>query len=72
MSTIRGQPQRFVVATQAYIACPTDPLQQDGTPHTIIGCGALIPDDRDDEGLVDCPECGIWFDPTKERDPQSA
>lgn len=48
------------------VYCPTYPYAPDGTPHTIIGCGALIPDERDDEGLVDCPKCGIWFNPIEE------
>lgn len=48
------------------VRCPTSTLCSDGTPHTIIGCGKLIPDERDDEGLVDCGECGIWFNPDEE------
>jgi hypothetical protein len=39
----------------------------DGTAHTTIGCGAMIPDVRDDEGLVDCRNCGIWFNPDEEE-----
>lgn len=50
------------------VRCPTGGLTADGTPPTVIGCGELIPDERDDEGLVDCPKCGIWFDP--EREPE--
>jgi len=34
----------------------------------VIGCGVLIPDVRDDEGLVDCPICGIFFNPDEEND----
>lgn len=48
------------------VRCPTGTTASDGTAHTIIGCGALIPDVRDDEGLVDCPDCGIWFNPDEE------
>lgn len=48
------------------VCCPDGLEKADGTPHTVIGCGALIPDERDDEGLVDCPKCGIWFDPDQE------
>jgi hypothetical protein len=51
---------------EALITCPTGIVQSDGTEHTIVGCGALIPHVRDDEGLVNCPNCGMWFDPTKE------
>jgi hypothetical protein len=25
------------------------------------GCRHTFTDEPDDEGLVDCPECGIWF-----------
>lgn len=49
------------------ITCPTTPRTIDGEPHTVIGCGATIPDRRDDEGLVDCPHCGIFFDPDQEE-----
>ena len=48
------------------VKCPDSPLQSDSAPHAVIGCGAIIPDDRDHEGLVDCPECGIFFDPDLE------
>ena len=51
---------------QAMVICPTGETANDGTTHTIIGCGAEIPDERDDEGLVDCPKCGIWFNPDEE------
>ena len=47
--------------------CPTEDTQIDGAPHTIIGCGAVFEAERDDEGLVDCPRCGIWFRPEMER-----
>jgi hypothetical protein len=50
----------------ALVRCPTAATAVDGTPHTVIGCGASIPDIRDDEGLVDCLACGIWFDPDEE------
>lgn len=50
-----------------YVTCPTGLYAADGTRHTIIGCGARIEDIRDDEGIVDCPNCGIWFNPEEER-----
>lgn len=50
----------------AMVRCPTGATASDGTAHTILGCGALIPDVRDEEGLVDCSECGIWFNPDEE------
>lgn len=45
--------------------------------HTVIGCGAVFDAVPDDEGLVDCPRCGIWFDPDQEgpaerRPPESS
>lgn len=46
--------------------CPTAPTQPNGEPHTIIGCGATFEEVPDHEGLVDCPECGIWFKPEEE------
>ena len=48
------------------VRCPTVATMPDGTPHTTIGCGALIPDVRDDDGFVDCLVCGIWFNPDEE------
>lgn len=42
-------------------------LTLNGEQHTIIGCGAWIADERDDEGLVDCPACGICFNPGEEE-----
>jgi hypothetical protein len=46
--------------------CPVAKTQPDGAPHTIIGCGTTFMAVPDAEGLVDCPNCGIWFNPTKE------
>jgi len=54
------------VSGTTLVRCPGTPTQRDGTPHTVIGCGVLIPDVRDDEGRVDCPICGIWLDPDEE------
>ena len=51
-------------AMPALVGCPTSATDIDGAPHTVIGCGALVPDERDSDGLVDCPRCGICFDPT--------
>jgi hypothetical protein len=41
--------------------CPTEPDPEGGD---ILGCGHVFEATPDEEGLVDCPECGIWF-----RDP---
>ena len=51
--------------TEQEYTCPTSPVQANGEPHTIIGCGATFQACPDDEGLVDCPGCGIWFDPQR-------
>ncbi len=40
--------------------CPTHPDPQGGD---IIGCGHVFEAEPDDEGLLDCPECGIVFSP---------
>lgn len=56
------------------VTCPTSAFNRlgvaqealVGTPGLIIGCGTTIPDERDDEGLVDCPNCGMWFNPDEE------
>ena len=38
--------------------CPTDPDPEGGD---ILGCGHVFEATADDEGLIDCPACGIWF-----------
>jgi hypothetical protein len=48
--------------------CPTS-RHSDGD---IIGCGAEFEAKPDFEGLVDCPECGIWFNPKAEFNPALA
>lgn len=56
------------------VVCPTGATNRHGvmqeaivgTPGPIIGCGATVADERDDEGLVDCPNCGMWFNPDEE------
>ena len=42
--------------------CPTTPVPyNDGSGETLAGCGAEFSAEPDHEGLVDCPECGMWF-----------
>lgn len=48
--------------TPPMVQCPTSTETSD-----IVGCGRLVPDERDDEGFVDCPRCGICFDPEREK-----
>jgi hypothetical protein len=45
------------------VRCPDgpDPLGGD-----IVGCGEKFEAAPDDEGLVDCPHCGIVFNPDRE------
>ncbi|WP_042377200.1 hypothetical protein [Gordonia alkanivorans] len=45
------------------VRCPDLPAPGVAADRDVIGCGYYIPDVRDDEGLVDCPKCGIWFTP---------
>ena len=40
--------------------CPKSPEME------IDGCGFEFEGEPDDEGIVDCPECGMWFTPAKE------
>ena len=38
--------------------------QEDGKGRPdIVGCGHVFEAEPDDEGFVDCHNCGIWFDP---------
>lgn len=59
---------RYRLAMTAQFVCPTDAPPTLGPDESIIlGCGNAFTGELDDEGLVDCPHCGIWFDPTVER-----
>jgi hypothetical protein len=49
------------------ITCPIARSKPDGAPRTIIGCGSTNVVGPDDEGLYDCLDCGIFFDPHQER-----
>ena len=46
--------------------CPTSEKLADGTLATILGCGSTNVTGPDDDGLFDCLDCGIWFDPARE------
>ena len=48
------------------ITCPTSEKLADGTLATILGCGSTNVTGPDDDGLFDCLDCGIWFDPARE------
>jgi hypothetical protein len=69
-----GTPQRIgrlVVGgggaiASATLRCPTDRFQPNGEPHTIVGCGSYNTVGPDDEGLHDCTDCGIWWNPERE------
>lgn len=50
--------------TFTYI-CPSDPVPVVlGTPGTIEGCGQTFTSEPDAEGWVDCPHCGLGFNPS--------
>lgn len=38
--------------------CPRDPGPNDSL---ILGCGHVFKSDPDEEGFVDCPNCGVFF-----------
>lgn len=38
--------------------CPTHKRHE----GDIIGCGVTFSGRPDDEGLIDCPNCGMWFE----------
>jgi hypothetical protein len=54
------------MAAEQQYTCPTTPTQPDGSAHTIIGCGRTFSAMPDSEGLIDCPHCGIWWNPARE------
>lgn len=39
--------------------CPDNKRHDDD----IVGCGSTFETDPDDEGLINCPHCGLWFTP---------
>lgn len=50
--------------------CP-DTIQEPTEADPLVGCGLNFDGEPDDEGLVDCPRCGLWFHPTApENHPQ--
>ncbi len=51
----------------AITRCPTAPR----FPGDITGCGSTNLTEPDENGLIDCLNCGIWFDPAKEFKPMS-
>ena len=54
------------MTTTTTITCPTSEKLADGTLATILGCGSTNVTGPDDDGLFDCLDCGIWFDPARE------
>lgn len=42
------------------------PDYADSLNGDILGCGHVFEQEPDREGLVDCPECGIVFNPERE------
>lgn len=56
---IHAAPTQQTTAAVAFHTCPTS-AQYAG--DTLLGCGHTFEATPDDEGLVDCPACGIWFD----------
>lgn len=53
------------------VRCPTDAdvphaERTDAPGEFIIGCGHEFVAEVDQEGLVDCPNCGMWFRPREQ------
>jgi predicted nucleic acid-binding Zn-ribbon protein len=40
--------------------CPPTPRAD--VEDDIVGCGHIFEAEPDEEGLIDCPNCGMWFD----------
>lgn len=49
------------------VTCPTATNAPYGGKHSIVGCGSTNVVGPDHEGLYDCCDCGIFFDPERER-----
>lgn len=56
------------------VQCPNWPtpldrgteIQRRTASNDLVGCGHVFEAEADDEGIVDCPNCGIWFTPKVE------
>lgn len=48
------------------IACPASRLSATGFAYEVVGCGSTNVSGPDSEGLYDCNDCGMWFDPRRE------
>jgi hypothetical protein len=44
------------------VRCPIED-NEPGPTGTIVGCGHVFDALPDDDGIVDCPNCGLFFDP---------
>lgn len=54
-------------AREPALTCPTTPVPYDDDPtQVLVGCGSSNVSEPDDEGIVDCLDCGIWFTPALE------
>lgn len=55
---------RTYLHVKRFVQCPRGP-----DTNNVHGCGLFFEADPDDEGLFDCPRCGLFFDPD---DPHNA
>lgn len=50
------------------LICPNHSQPQSDPDDDILGCGKIFPyDPENDDGMVDCPHCGLCFDPRDGR-----
>ena len=47
------------MSSELLLRCPTTRRHDDD----VIGCGSTNLSQPDDEGIVDCNDCGMWFNP---------
>jgi len=64
LSEYRHQWRLECYAPPTALRCPDTPRQAGDT----VGCGSLNVTSPDEEGLCDCLDCGMWFDPSRESD----
>jgi len=50
------------------VVCPTTPIPNDPDGR-FDGCGFPFTAAPDHEGIVDCPNCGLWFLASEHRAP---
>ncbi len=55
--------------TREPLRCPMVDRRDVRPDEPLEGCGSTKLSEPDREGLIDCINCGLWFDPVEEYGP---